>query len=327
MSIINYKLSVIVPIYNAGKYLQRCVNSIVQQSYTNLEIILVNDGSKDRSLDICNYYKELDKRIIIIDKENAGVSAARKDGLNVATGEFITFVDADDYIDREMYSVLMEALDKESCDIVESGYFLVDENERLIYAQNLNYAINTGKECLKYYLLNKNSEAFLWNKIYRKTLFVGVDFPELRYSEDYLWNVILYSKCKKSITVDKTYYYYYKNMSGACNSNNYKAKMDGIIAGIKSEEYLKQNMPEYCCYSTTYIIDYARFLYMDEYGLKLKDASFHKELCRYYREYFDIHTICKVRSKIKSLGYILFYLTPRLYALMNRWYHKLRDIS
>lgn len=320
-----YKLSVIVPIYNADELLERCLKSITTQTFQNLEIILVNDGSTDNSINICKKYCEVDERIRIIDKKNAGVSAARKDAIKIATGDFITFVDADDYIDNNMYKSLMEIIETESCDIIESGYILINEHEEVIDRRVLISENNEGtNQCLEAYLSNKNSEAFLWNKIYRRELFGDVDYPELKYSEDYLWNVIFYSRCKKSITVDLAYYYYYKNMNGACNNSNYRQKVDGIVAGGMARDYLLSCVPTLSYYGVLYSIDYARFLYMVEFELNVSDKEFYRELIKYFREYFSLPLICKKRPLKKIPGYLLFYWMPRTYALLNSFYHKMK---
>lgn len=321
----NAKLSVIVPIYNAEEFLNRCINSILQQIYQNLEIILVNDGSTDNSLKICQMYKSKDNRIVVINKNNAGVSAARKDALQVATGDFITFVDSDDYIDSNMYKNLMRTMVEGDFDIVESGYTLVDENEEVICVRRLVDEQRVGKDnCLEGYLSNKNSDTFLWNKIYRKDLFKGLVLPEYRYSEDYLWNVLLFSRCHKSITVNSVYYTYYKNMSGTCNNNNYWAKTDGILAGVESLTYLEKNFPQFSYWGVMYILDYAKFLYMVEYELQVDERCLYKELNRYYRRYFDINAILKSSGKRKIAGYLLFFLSPQIYAYSNRLYHQIK---
>ena len=319
----NAKLSVIVPIYNAEEFLNRCINSILQQIYQNLEIILVNDGSTDNSLKICQMYKSKDDRIVVINKNNAGVSAARKDALQIATGDFITFVDSDDYIDSNMYKNLMRTMAEGDFDIIESGYTLVDENEEVICVRKLVNEQRTGKSnCLEGYLSNRNADTFLWNKIYRRTLFNGLDLPEYRYSEDHLWNVLLFSRCNKSITVSSVYYTYYKNMGGACNSNKYWAKLDGIFAGVEALTYLEKNFPQFGYWGIIYILDYARFLYMIDRELQVDEHRLYKELSKYYRRYFDINAVLKSKDKRKLPGYLLFFLSPSIYAYLNRLYHK-----
>lgn len=127
------KISVVVPIYNAEAYLEKCLNSILAQTYENLEIILVNDGSKDKSLELMEKYKNQDARIIIINKENGGVSSARNRGIEAATGKYIIFIDADDYIENNMFEVLEEDLFKNNVDMSMCGYRNVDSNGNILY--------------------------------------------------------------------------------------------------------------------------------------------------------------------------------------------------
>lgn len=114
---VNKLISVVVPVYNKSLYLAECIESIISQTYRNLEIILVNDGSSDNSLDICKMYEQLDERVIVVDKPNAGVSSARNAGLEIATGDYIGFVDADDFIDAGMYSTLLEQITRDGSDV------------------------------------------------------------------------------------------------------------------------------------------------------------------------------------------------------------------
>ena len=118
------KISIIVPVYQAEKYISKCIESIVNQTYKNLEIILVDDGSTDRSGEICDEYGKKDNRIVVVHNKNKGVSVARNCGLDIATGDYITFVDSDDYIDLQMYSEMMKVVEKYSCDC-GSEVFLV----------------------------------------------------------------------------------------------------------------------------------------------------------------------------------------------------------
>ena len=113
----NKLISVVVPVYNKSLYLAECIESIISQTYRNLEIILVNDGSSDNSLDICKMYEQLDERVIVVDKPNAGVASARNAGLEIATGDYIGFVDADDFIDAGMYSTLLEQITRDGSDV------------------------------------------------------------------------------------------------------------------------------------------------------------------------------------------------------------------
>ena len=133
----NSLISVIVPVYNAKKYLDRCIQSIINQKYKELEIILVDDGSKDNSLEICKSYADKDNRIQVIHKENAGVSAARNTGIEAASGDFIAFVDSDDYIDENMYFNMMQKASEYNCDLVMCDCYKVRGNNKCIFTHDI----------------------------------------------------------------------------------------------------------------------------------------------------------------------------------------------
>ena len=135
---LNPLISVVVPIYNVDKYLDRCVESIIKQTYTNLEIILVDDGSSDNSPQICDNWNVKDKRIKVIHKENGGLSDARNVGLSFATGEIISFIDSDDWIEHEMFEKMLNRKKKDNSDIVSCGVKWVKEDGSLIRNHNLS---------------------------------------------------------------------------------------------------------------------------------------------------------------------------------------------
>ena len=130
------KISVIVPIYNTSLYLEECINSIVNQTYTNIEIILINDGSTDRSLEICHKLSKCDKRIKVLDKEHTGIADSRNVGLNNASGEFISFIDSDDYISNDMYENMIRYMEKYDLDIAEGINEIVKQQKAI--GRNLN---------------------------------------------------------------------------------------------------------------------------------------------------------------------------------------------
>ena len=142
------KISIIVPVYQAEKYISKCIESIVNQTYKNLEIILVDDGSTDRSGEICDEYGKKDNRIVVVHNKNKGVSVARNCGLDIATGDYITFVDSDDYIDLQMYSEMMKVVEKYSCDVVYSGSVVKTQIQS--FYNELIYVVEEGEGCSPY---------------------------------------------------------------------------------------------------------------------------------------------------------------------------------
>lgn len=171
-------VTVIIPVYNVAPYLKECIDSVINQSYKKLEIILVNDGSTDNSLEICNYYKKKDKRIFVIDQENAGLSAARNVGLLKANGEYILFLDSDDYyLDNDCITKLVEkARDKSPQMIMFQSVKYYEKKKRLVYSKN---AIDTSKinnqkieDILKYLIESGQPIACAWNKFLKRSLLI-----------------------------------------------------------------------------------------------------------------------------------------------------------
>lgn len=203
------KVSIIVPVYNSEKTLDRCIRSVCTQSYRNLEIVLVNDGSMDKSFEICEKYKQQDERIVVLNKKNRGVSSARNEGLKVATGEFIQFVDADDYIDSNMTEYLLETICKNNADLVICGYNRLDDsNIEKKYFDNFDVEslldFKDGfEELYSRALFNAP-----WNKLYRKNKITKYFDESLSVGEDLMFNLCYVSNCDKISVVDKTFYNY-----------------------------------------------------------------------------------------------------------------------
>lgn len=150
-------ISVIIPVYNVESYLKRCLDSVINQSYQDLEIILIDDGSTDNSSKICDEYASNDPRVIVIHKQNAGQAAARNDGINIAKGEYIAFVDSDDWIELDMYELLMQAIIDTKADIVASGLNMVYQNRVLNLNPNSVSRISYTKEEALDSLLDRKS--------------------------------------------------------------------------------------------------------------------------------------------------------------------------
>ena len=216
-------VSVIVPVYKVEKYLRRCVDSILAQTYTNLEIILVDDGSPDDCPRICDEYAQKDKRIKVVHKQNGGVSSARNCGLDNATGDYIAFVDGDDYLQPEMYQKYVENIKIESSDIVIGGYNIerfgcvkrcietslqdFADTKKVDYILNYTDCYET-KDC---YVKNKHIPCYLFRMLFRKKLLDGVSFFEdVRLMEDMLFFLRVLDKNKDAkISVLQEYLYNY----------------------------------------------------------------------------------------------------------------------
>lgn len=217
-------ISIIVPIYNVEKYLDRCINSIINQSYKNIEIILVNDGSTDNSLKICEKYKLIDDRVIIINKKNGGQSEARNFGINVAKGKYISFVDSDDLIHIDMYSILYSAIIKNDSDISICRYKKFNSNniDRIIHdsiqkKKNVIVKHVNNEYALSKCLNTKRITVSAWSKLYKKDIFNEIKFPYGTEMEDWAIIVDLMLKCKKVALINEELYYYYYRSNSTMN--------------------------------------------------------------------------------------------------------------
>lgn len=214
------KVSIIIPIYNMEKTLDRCLNSVVNQTYDDIEIILINDGSKDSSLDIAMSYQKKDNRIIIVNQENKGISVARNNGLKEATGDLLAFVDSDDYIELDMIEKLTREIISNNADIAISDYYMFDENKKI--KNTVGYPSLFGGSIYDNPLIIRDIDYAPWNKIYKKELFDGIEFPVNTKYEDFETILKVFSKAKKIVKVDYPLYDYYINMSGETRTQSIK---------------------------------------------------------------------------------------------------------
>lgn len=214
-------VTIIVPIYNVEKYLEKCVESLLSQTYKNIEIILVNDGSTDGSLRICRKFAELDKRIRIIDKINGGLSDARNAGLDAAHGEFVGFVDSDDWIAAEMYQRLVTACEMYHADMSACKTKLV--NEEIIQDEELdsNYICLSQKEALQAQITedkNVDINVSVCCKLYRRDLIGDIRFQKVYY-EDVLFSISILQRVNKCAFDSTALYYYRKNRDDSITNN------------------------------------------------------------------------------------------------------------
>ena len=215
-----YLVSIIIPIYNVEHYLKRCLDSVIRQTYTNLEIILVDDGSLDSCPQICDDYATDDNRIIVIHKKNGGLSDARNVGLNICKGDFITFIDSDDWINEKYIDTLLNLALKENADITIGENIRTDGN---ITVTTSTPQINsyTSNEALVH-LFTKNHDAFIIScgKLYKKHLFSTLCFPIGKFHEDEFTTYILFYNSKKIVFTSEILYYYYQRAGSIASTRH-----------------------------------------------------------------------------------------------------------
>ncbi|WP_337814346.1 glycosyltransferase [Intestinibacter sp.] len=236
-------VSIIVPIYNVEQYLDRCIESLVTQSYINLEIILIDDGSKDTSGDICDLWAQRDKRIRLVHKENGGLSDARNKGLDIATGDIISFIDSDDYISKYFYEKLINIMEQTDSDIVECQFKKFNENERVNYLnkENIEFISFNTEEAIKNLILNCELSTTVWNKIYKTSVIKKLKFRVGKTNEDDFYTYLAFDNAKKITKLQDELYYYLQRPESIMGKIYKLNRLDEIEAKYERLKYIEKN--------------------------------------------------------------------------------------
>lgn len=311
----NNLVSIVVPVYNVEEYLMRCVDSLTAQTYKNIEIILVDDGSTDKSGDICDYYEREDMRVRVLHQNNGGQSKARNEALKIARGDYYCFIDSDDYV---------------PCDYVEKLYNLLKDNDAdlsmceftMFTGERADGAFDNPKESVvKEYdnvELIKNMHTIsgelyvvMWGKLFKKELVTGIQFPEGRICEDLAVLYKMYDRVKKAVYCNDIMYYYYRNNKNSSTYNINKKFYDDVFMALEEEiAYMESNRRELLEYpKKTYmywLFDYYKKLYNNHEKVNL--AKLHNRYKKMYRE---------VKNLPKEKFYTVFYYAPSLYLRLK----------
>lgn len=233
------KLSVIVPVFNTDKYLKKCLDSILAQTFSDFELILIDDGSTDLSGQICDDYSEKDSRIIVIHKDNTGVADSRNLGLKKATGELVTFVDSDDYCDYTMFEHAMESLKRNDCDLLISGYVAVDENDKFAYEGKRivnNWELNNEKQTVDYIinnvLLPDGNGWEVWSSVFSRRIIIDHNIKFCtschNFAEDmgFMLEYLLF--CKSVISIPYSDYRYVRHSGSMMDNSRDMIKLDSM---------------------------------------------------------------------------------------------------
>ena len=249
MSVKNNKtplISVIVPVFNVEKYLERCVDSILNQSYKDLEIILVDDGSTDRSGEICEGYAKKDSRVRVFHKKNGGLSDARNFGISKSRGEYVGFVDSDDWIDREMFSELKRLAVKYDADIVTCNIARASNEKSAVRQPRQKTIVYSQEDYVKKYfkIHSQTTEYYACNKLYKSSILTKSQYPYGLTAEDVLGTYLAILKAYKIVATNQTYYYYFKNPASITVDTSDKI-FDQVLIWDKVVDYTKKYAPQY----------------------------------------------------------------------------------
>lgn len=307
-------ISIIVPVYNVEKYLKKCVDSIVNQTYKNLEIILVDDGATDNSGKICDELVELDNRIKVYHKKNGGLSDARNYGVERATGDYIGFVDSDDYIDAEMYEKLYEAIKKENVDVAECNLKIVYPEKTDLFTDQKYYQICNKQEYLEEYLKIEKIFGSACVRLTKADIARKLKFPVGKLYEDTYYAYDLIGIVDKYVIVDNPYYNYLMRENSITNAKFNPRIFDLIEIVEKFHTNIYKNYP-----SLKEAADcrkmYAYFSVLNSILLEedFKNNSFYKQIIDYFKEEYTKLLRNKYITRNRKLSILLIKFSINLY--------------
>lgn len=307
------KISIIVPIYNSSNYLNKCVDSLIDQTYRDIEIILVNDGSTDDSLEICNYYKSNDNRIVIINKKNGGLSDARNVGLDISSGNYVLFVDSDDYIELNTCEKFVDVIKDNKVDILSGNARRIDGNNIMLINHSLAITdkLVTGNEFLKNELQNNSMNMAAWLNIYNTNFLKSnkLYYKKGIFHEDELFTPQAFLKAQNVMSINITFYNYIIRKNSITTKANQIKNAKDILYICKTLEkiYLNLENDKLKKYLNNHIVN----LYLNIFQV----ARLYKKKYKYLVD----------RNLLKNKGYTrlnkirvkLFCISPKLYYFIN----------
>ena len=308
------KISVIVPVYNVEQYLERCIDSIINQTYKNLEIILVNDGSTDNSGQLCDELAKKDDRIRVIHKKNGGLSDARNVGVDEAKAELIGFIDSDDYIDEDMYELLINNLKAANADLSMCGHYDVYNNVLEAQVVDKKTWELSPQEAIKMVMEAKILSVTAVNKLYKKSLFSELKFEIGKIAEDAFIMIKLLDKCNKIVaTNEKKYYYVHRENS--ITTQKFSLKFLNVIEAYEqNKEIILEKYPELkevaqmrMNWAYFYVLD--RLLLDKDYN----DKKLENKLISYLKDYSKSILTDSLFTKGRKIGFVALLLNRNLY--------------
>ena len=267
MIINNEIVSVIIPVYIVEKYLDECVQSVINQTYRDLEIILVDDGSPDNCPSMCDEYAAQDSRIVVVHKQNGGLSSARNAGIDVARGEYLLFVDSDDYISPVMVEELLNAITASHAEIAASR---ISSDAKLICTERgQSTEVLQPKQVMQYILTEKVVTTSASGKLYRRDTFGDTRYPEGKIYEDLGTTYKLINKCQRIVFVDGCFYYYRSNPESITQASFSLKHLDYYEIAAELKKFIAANYPEF-----THLADYHRVRISISFMRKISRSGF-----------------------------------------------------
>ncbi|GAB5617076.1 hypothetical protein JCM31739_19010 [Faecalimonas canis] len=309
-------VSIVIPVYNVEDYLKRCIESVIQQTYKNLEIIIVDDGATDDSPIICDEYASKDERIKVIHKINGGLSDARNVGYSESRGEYIFFLDSDDWLEKNTIEILYEALLRYDADIVVANYYYQYEFHCVSANVIEEVQVYNRKQAMEELLRNDLIKNFAWGKLYKRELLEEYAFPVGKLFEDTYWTHLIFNQAQKIVLVKEELVYYFQRSTSI--SYVFDIKKLHILDGYKERrEFVKKEYPELLYLIDETMISLMINLYMD--SIRHFDRKIHKnfktvlmKLCKELQEEINQNPLI---DKEKKSQFNSFYKSTKIYFI------------
>lgn len=291
-------ISVIVPVYKVEPYLDKCISSIVNQTYKNLEIILVDDGSPDNCPAMCDAWAEKDSRIRVLHQRNQGGGAARNAGLDLTSGSLIAFVDSDDYIAPDMYAHLYELL-KSGADIAECSYVEVAGNDA-VFACGYETRSYTAQEAMAEHIQDRVFRQLIWNKLYRRQMADGVRFPANKKIDDEFFTYRALGNANTLIHSTKVCYAYRQQPESVMHSMPISKRIQAVEAKTQRHTYIKAHFPELTDLSARDL--WFTCIYQGQLALRALNKAEAEKILAYFENVLEMHPFkmkeCSVKERL-----------------------------
>ncbi len=311
-------VTIIIPVYNVERYIEQCIKSAINQTWDNVEIIVVDDGATDGSADICDHMADIDHRIRVVHQENGGLSEARNTGLDVMRGKWVFFLDGDDYISEKTIEKMVEIAQEENADIVTCDWHLVDEDYNGYYSEKFDKMIITkynGPDFFSALILRGEGKSAACNKLYKACLFESIRFRKGKIHEDEFFINDLWSCVNNIVITDvKLYYYRQRSASIMAKCDNEKPLRDAIEALTERRSFYQENTKEWIEETKTILSFHYRLWKHCKKSVDKKEvlALFRTEYIKVRRELF---------WKTRIL-YFIFFINPFWGTTINNFLQK-----
>ena len=302
-------ISIVVPVYNVEKYLRTCIDSILMQTFSDFELILVDDGATDSSGKICDEYAKKDQRIVVVHQENRGQSFSRNLGISLARGDYITFVDSDDFVLPHFLEFLYKECSGANADMAICGFSrCLDEDDVSSWNENMGYTSESyTKTKMEEYLVSSKITNTVWGKLYKKSIICDFKFPNRKYCEDIYSTYMLIHAAKKIIFFDYKGYVYRNNLDSVMNEKYSPQKKDGIYISVERARFMEQNYPDLAKFAYRGIIYSCNHVLLCMGRSRVNDAEILAEMQRLYRNYVKYYLQCKTSLSGKLFALLSFF--------------------